>query len=118
VLRWGPLYWGTARMVTNFPVVRHPLAPIETAVLLSRPVPPMAPSLKVGLGPSRQENCPCTLKIGARLIEACGRTIGKFAGIEAAVPLPLRSGVGIADAFRNRPDPALGPFLWPILAPQ
>jgi hypothetical protein len=37
----------------RFPVMGHALAPIETAVLLGRPLPRVAPSLKVALGPLR-----------------------------------------------------------------
>jgi len=53
---------GRRGAVRRFPVRRHPLAPIEAAILLGCPIPLIAPSLKVGLDSFRrtkgERGCP------------------------------------------------------------
>ena len=81
--------------------------PINAAILLCGPIPLIAPLLKVGFGPMRQEHGPCRLKVGACLVEGGGGAALVFARmrarIEAAIPLPRISIVRVAAADRDGP---------------
>jgi CspA family cold shock protein len=52
----------------RLPNRRHALAAIEAAILISRPIPLVAPGLKIGRGSLRQKHRPCC-EIGARLVK-------------------------------------------------
>ncbi len=56
-------------MPLRFAVGRHPFVPIKAAILLGRPVPLIAPCLKVGLGAVGQEHAPRSFEVCARLVE-------------------------------------------------
>jgi hypothetical protein len=66
----------------------------------------MTPRLEIGLGAFRQEHLPCTIEIGAGLLEGRGGARLMFAGmrarIEPAVPFPWVGIVRIADALGDR----------------
>src|SRR5215470_4825873 len=88
------------------PIWRHPLAALEAAVFLDSPRLLIAPCLKIRLRALREEDAPRCFEVGASLLEVGGGAAGAFArptaGIEAAAPLPLRRGAGVADALRDR----------------
>jgi hypothetical protein len=83
-------------------------AAIPHGVFALRPIPLIAPGLIVGLGPPRRKGLPCRFEVGARLLEGvggAGRALARVRSrIEAAAPLPLRRGVGVADAAHDRAD--------------
>ncbi len=84
---------------------RDLLAAVQHGVFPRRPVALVAPCLIVGFGSFRRKYSPSAFEVSARLIEGRSRSAALFAGIaariEAAVPLPLRFGVRIADAPRE-----------------
>ena len=82
------------------------LASFPHGVFPRRPVPLIAPCLKIDLGSLRQKHQPGYLKIGAGLVEGGGRAILLLARlrsrIETAMPLPRILIMGIAGADRDR----------------
>ena len=86
---------------------RQFLASCPYGIFSLRPVPRVAPFLKIGLRSLGQEHCPRFLEIGAGLVEGRGGAIGAFAGmatgIEAARPAPRILVPGNAGANRGLP---------------
>src|SRR6476620_5134333 len=84
------------------------LATIPHGIFAFCPVSLITPRLIVGLGSRCREDPPRCLEGGAGLVEGRSGPGGAFARprawIEAAAPLPLRGGVGIADAPRDGAD--------------
>src|SRR6266478_1674709 len=88
-------------------VRRQPFARVPQRVFPCRPIPLIAPRLKISLGSIRQKHPPGALEIGAGLIEGSGRAILLLARlrsrIETASPLPRILIMGIAGTDRDRP---------------
>ncbi len=84
------------------------LATIPHGIFAFCPVSLITPRLIVGLSSRCREDPPRCLVVGARMVESRRGAAGAFARsrarIEAAAPLPLRGGVGIADAPRDGAD--------------
>src|SRR6476660_3657450 len=77
------------------------LATIPHGIFAFCPVSLITPRLIVGLSSRCREDPPRCLVVGARMVESRRGAAGAFARsrarIEAAAPVPLRGGVGIAD---------------------
>jgi hypothetical protein len=102
----GTLHKTTARLAESIAGRLKPLASIPQRIFSRGPISLIAPCLKIGLGAFRQEHLPCTLEIGAGLLEGRGGARLMFAGmrarIEPAVPFPWVGIVQIADALGDR----------------
>jgi hypothetical protein len=69
----------------RFPVVRHSLASIETAVLFGVPIAGLARCLKIAFGPFRQEHRPSCLEAGAGLVESRRGAVSAFPGVTTGI---------------------------------
>src|SRR6266581_28220 len=91
--RAGLLRW---QFLAGFPHRIFPRGPISL----------IAPSLKIGIGPVRQEHLPGGFKIGAGLVKRGSRSVGAIAWmatwIETAVPFPRILIMRVAGADRDR----------------
>ncbi len=82
--------------------------PIEAPIFLSGPIPLVAPFLKIGFGPVRQEHPPRCFELGAGLVEGLRGAVCIFtrvaARIKPAGPAPWLLMMWNTGAKRDRAD--------------
>ncbi len=87
---------------------RHPVAGLPHRIFPIGPVPFVAPSLKIRLGPVRQEHLPRRFEVGAGLVEGGCSAVRTFprvaARIKTAIPAPGIFARWHAGSDRDRAD--------------